>query len=611
MSVQENIVIRKSRKGNVIAVSREHYLRDDLSCGSDLCRICKHPALGLATGRLGANQEAYVIPDVSAVLDQTDVILSGIKPFKEVLFLETVINEVRLASAKVYARVKEALTTMGSSANYAIFSNEHHRSTFVKRSDQTSASAYSEECILSAATWLDQHWKPIRRPAILVTDKDLLGKTLETVEIISVENLVRKYEGVEPQLRDLVQTRDENSDVDMRDAKRPRLYPDYIPLADAQRKVKNGKLFQGVFNTNPFNRLEGTVKIQKGTGDEGERFSVLIQGRENMNRSVQGDFVIVETLPKDQWKVPSKVALDEGDDSEDDDGKDSTNVASEVHQSDSVQAIPTGKVVSVSKRNWRPFGGSLDAARYTGGDSALFIPAEKAIPRIRIRSRRVQELLRKRLQVVIDAWDRNSHLPRGHVVREIGEVGDVDAETEMLLLENDVPTWKFSSAALACLPTEDWKVTEENVHSRLDLRSKCIVSVDPPGCTDIDDALHCEEKPDGTFEVGVHIADVTAFLRHGSELDKEASDRGTTVYLVDRRIEMLPSLLSSKLCSLMGEVERLAFSAIFHMDQEGNELDVYFRRSVIRSARAMTYEEAQNRIDAHRKGKRYDNPVRG
>lgn len=124
-----------------------------------------------------------------------------------------------------------------------------------------------------------------------------------------------------------------------------------------------------------------------------------------------------------------------------------------------------------------------------------------------------------------------------------------------------------------------------------------ICSVDPPGCTDIDDALHSRVLSNGNIEVGVHIADVSHFIRPGTALDKEAASRATTVYLVDKRIDMVPELLSSNLCSLRGNVERFAFSCIWELDNDANILKVNFHKSVIESKAAMTYEEAQLIID--------------
>lgn len=121
--------------------------------------------------------------------------------------------------------------------------------------------------------------------------------------------------------------------------------------------------------------------------------------------------------------------------------------------------------------------------------------------------------------------------------------------------------------------------------------------MDPPGCTDIDDALHARTLPSGKIEVGVHIADVSHFIRPNNAMDKEAASRATTVYLVDKRIDMVPELLSSNLCSLRGNVERFAFSCIWELDENANILSTKFHKSLIKSSAAMTYEEAQLLID--------------
>lgn len=137
----------------------------------------------------------------------------------------------------------------------------------------------------------------------------------------------------------------------------------------------------------------------------------------------------------------------------------------------------------------------------------------------------------------------------------------------------------------------------QDVAKRVDLRDIAICSVDPPGCTDIDDALHCRRIDSGNFEVGVHIADVSHFIRPGNALDKEAASRATTVYLVDKRIDMVPELLSSNLCSLRGNEERFAFSCVWEIDENANILETKFHKSIIKSKKAMTYEEAQLIID--------------
>lgn len=137
----------------------------------------------------------------------------------------------------------------------------------------------------------------------------------------------------------------------------------------------------------------------------------------------------------------------------------------------------------------------------------------------------------------------------------------------------------------------------QDYKERVDMRKLSICSVDPPGCTDIDDALHARSLPNGNIEVGVHIADVSHFIRPQNAMDKEAASRATTVYLVDKRIDMVPELLSSNLCSLRGNVERFAFSCIWELDKDATIINTKYHKSVIESKAALTYEEAQIIID--------------
>ena len=132
----------------------------------------------------------------------------------------------------------------------------------------------------------------------------------------------------------------------------------------------------------------------------------------------------------------------------------------------------------------------------------------------------------------------------------------------------------------------------------MDLRHLDVCSVDPPGCKDIDDALHCITLENGNYQVGVHIADVTHFVRAGAEIDKEAARRCTTVYMVDRRTDMLPGLLTESLCSLVCHVDRCAFSVIFEIDPKTfKTVKVDFGKSIIRSRESLSYYQAQDMID--------------
>lgn len=383
--------------------------------------------------------------------------------------------------------------------------------------------------------------------------------------------------------------------------------------------VKNGTLHQGIFNVSPYNYLEGSVHVPAFEK------SLLVFGRENSNRAVSGDVVVVEVLPKEQWKAPSSKIIEEEtlNKNENADVEEGEAVITERErralqeevkrvQGKSIEGRPqpTARVVGIVKRNWRQYVGHVDhdSVKSTVKQSrtqqmVFLIPMDKRIPKIRVRTRQAGEMLGKRVLVTIDSWNRESRYPMGHFVRSLGELESKGAETEALLLEYDVQYRPFPKTVLDCLPPEghDWRVPtspdDPGWKGRRDLRDLLVCSIDPPGCVDIDDALHAHPLPNGNFQVGVHIADVSHFVKPNNAMDKEASTRGTTVYLVDKRIDMLPMLLGTDLCSLKPYVERYAFSVLWEITPDAEIVSADFTKSVIRSREAFSYEQAQLRID--------------
>jgi exosome complex exonuclease DIS3/RRP44 len=323
-----------------------------------------------------------------------------------------------------------------------------------------------------------------------------------------------------------------------------------------------------------------------------------------------------------------------------------------------VPPSPRGRVVGIMKRNWKHYCGSLASdgdlavsqAAGSGGSSGsgaravscLVVPVDRRIPRVRIVTRQRDALAGKRLVVAIDDWPANSRYPRGHYVSTLGTSGDKAVETAVLLLEHDIPTGDFTGEVLSCLPPEGWEVDDVAVAAecrlgatnaaggggggaaamddddasgrkdvsqrsgkadafarppRRDLRHLPVMSIDPPGCRDIDDALHWRDLGNGLWEVGIHIADVTHFMAADTPLDQEAANRSTSTYLVDRRLDMLPKMLTEKLCSLVGHKDRFAFSVLLTVTPDGEIVEADFCKSVIHSIGAHTYGQAQDMLD--------------
>ena len=281
-------------------------------------------------------------------------------------------------------------------------------------------------------------------------------------------------------------------------------YQPHWSMTQVQIGVKSKKLVQGKLEISRDNYLEGLLR-------DGDR-DILIQGRNDLNRAMNEDIVAVRIKPESEWSAPSSRCLD----TELQPGADEAEASAPKA---GLKPIPTGEIVGIIKRAWRNYCGVIEAPN-PGSTRVLFLAAQRQIPKIRIETRQVERLIGQRLVVAIDGWSRKSRYPNGHLVKVLGNVGDKKTENEVLLLEHDVKHDPFSPKVLSCLPDKNWTITEEELAKRVDLREYDIASVDPPGCTDIDDALHCKKLPNGNYEVGVHIADVSHFIKPGKLLPK-------------------------------------------------------------------------------------------
>ena len=364
----------------------------------------------------------------------------------------------------------------------------------------------------------------------------------------------------------------------------------YVSIDAAERAIACGTLLRGTLRSRSGGgaRAGGVAKCRAAR--TGATVSVELSGAGAMNRAIHGDTVAVEVTEGDATGA-------------DDD------------------ASPArGRVVCVLRRGWRALVatvGTSDAATSNEGRevAVLAIPMDARLPKLRLRTRQHAALAGHRLVVEYDRWDVDSQYPEGHYVRDIGLAGDVEAEVDALMVESQMePHMRtYPEAAMAALPSAAWRVTAADISARRDMRDATVFSIDPPGCEDIDDAMSvsritpADAAGVATFEVGVHIADVTHFVKPGSALDVEAQMRSTTVYLVDRRYNMLPPRLSSNLCSLRANIERCTMSAVWHVrmrvdgaaadDSSFEIVDTWIGKSVISSSAALTYTQAQDLVE--------------
>ncbi|XP_062220345.1 DIS3-like exonuclease 2 [Phragmites australis] len=196
----------------------------------------------------------------------------------------------------------------------------------------------------------------------------------------------------------------------------------------------------------------------------------------------------------------------------------------------------------------------------------------------------------------IDEWNEESLYPCAHVIQFLGKGGHVKTHMNAILFENAISDAEFPPKSMECLPDICWKIPQEELEARKDLRNVLTFTIDPPTAFDLDDAISIETLSGGIVRIGVHIADVSYFVHPETALDAEAQSRSTSVYALQRKISMLPSRLSEELVSLNPGVDRLAFSIIWDIDPHGSIISRWIGRSIIFSCCKLSYDLVQDLI---------------
>lgn len=254
-----------------------------------------------------------------------------------------------------------------------------------------------------------------------------------------------------------------------------------------------------------------------------------------------------------------------------------------------------GEIVEVVRRSKTQFAGILEITRnyaFVIPDSTS-MPVDIFIPREHLGGARHGQ----KVIAVISEWPEPSQNPFGRIITVLGRPGDNQVEMQSILAEFGFPL-TFSDASLKEAREIPEEIPERELESRRDFRKDFTITIDPEDAKDFDDAVSLRKLPDGLWEVGIHIADVSHYVPPGSATDGEAYQRGTSVYLVDRVIPMLPERISNELCSLRPQTDRLCFSAVFDLDDKGKIHREWFGKTVIHSDHRFTYEEVQEIIES-------------
>lgn len=370
-----------TRKGGVVKVVKEHYLRDDISCGIAECESCAHfpvnnpvvlKELKSDGNSLCPNRHILVL-DTNAILHQMDL-LEDIG-FNNVIICQTVLNEVKHQNASLYKRLVDLLTSPqgvnctndrrndSNSSRYYLITNEFHKETYVERNAGESANDYNDRAIRTVANFYRNHLKSHQVEVVLLTnDNDNKRKAVEGgLQAFTVSEYVRGMVGISPVILDkLVQS--EKIEEDMAGTKIGRkgvLFPEHLPLAEVTTRLKDGRLKQGSIQISRDNYLEATVSV------EGSTEPIFIQGLLNLNRAVHSDIVAVEILPESEWSFPAALlkiqsvtdnsVVDEVDSDDDEivgrveDAELKAALSSRKRKASALKVLPTGKVVGIIK----------------------------------------------------------------------------------------------------------------------------------------------------------------------------------------------------------------------------------------------------------------------
>jgi ribonuclease R len=256
---------------------------------------------------------------------------------------------------------------------------------------------------------------------------------------------------------------------------------------------------------------------------------------------------------------------------------------------------PEGKITEVIKRNRTRYVGKIELSKnfafvvadYRKMHQDFFIYPEN------INNARNGD----KVIIEVTSWAEHDRKPEAKVVDVLGKAGENEAEIHSIMAEFGLP-FKFPEHVERESEAIDEGITKKEIKKRKDFREITTFTIDPLDAKDFDDALSFRKLDNGNYEIGVHIADVTHYVDLKSELEKEAYDRATSVYLVDRTIPMLPERLSNGLCSLRPKEDKLTFAAVFEMDDKAKIKSEWFGRTIIHSDRRFTYEEAQEILES-------------
>ena len=609
---------KKIKRGQITKLIKTKRLRDDISCDILGCFSCESNSKILET------ELPIIILTQEVISTQMDAI-ENFKSIDNCIIPQSEYN--KLLETK-NDNILKRLKLLTENRNFLIFANEYHSEIALIKDEEKMTKTQRNNIILAnTISYYQEHIINITNDFnlyILMQDqkaidniKEILTKNnnndLNNIKFFYMYSFGEEMLKSSPDLFNFISFKNNEQDKMEIEDENKNIFNTHLNENQMKANIKQGKMFQGKIYFQ--NGILNSAIIKSNLFDK----DIVVEGDKNLNRAMHGDIVCFSFLDESLWKKDIDIKIgeeaDEGIEQEENQDKEVLlNTVSIKEKISQTKFQPTGYVQGVLRRNRNIFCGTIYNPEDTINNSidektknflkdykkenlAVFIPIDSKYPNFLLQLHEVEKYYNERIVIKFDEWSSNIIIPSAHFFKKLGKCLEIPVENEIILYEHNVDINPFSKKIIDSMPNEDveFKCPPEELKKRMDLREKPVCSIDPPGCKDIDDALHGIVLPNGNYELGVHIADVSHYVKAGSVVDKIAAKNCNTIYLVHKRTDMLPKVLTENLCSLVGKKERLAFSVLWEFDKNSLEIkNVKYGKSVIKSMAALTYEQAQN-----------------
>ena len=607
---------KKNKKGQITKLIKTKRLRDDISCDIAECFSCEN------NSKILTIEHPIIFLTQEVISTQMDAI-ENFKIIDNCIIPQSEYNKLLLTKNDI---ILKKLKLLIENRNFMIFANEYHSEIAIIKDEEKMSNVQRNQTILSnTINYFQEHIMNITNDFtiyIILKDeneinsiKSLLNIDLSNIKFFDMFSFGKEMLKSSPDLFNFISFKEnlgqEKNSMEIEDNNT--LYEKHLNEKEMKTNIKQGKMYQGKIYFQ--NGILDTAIVKSMLFDK----DIVIEGNKNLNRAMHGDIVCFSLHDESQWKKDINLKLneegDEGIEQEDNlqDKEMLSNITNIKQKISKTNLQPTGYITGILRRNRTVFCGTIYNPNDTINNSinddlkifmknyqkeniAIFIPIDSKYPNFILQLYQQEKYYNQRIVIKFDIWKENILIPSGHFFKNLGQCLVVPVENEIILYEHNVDINPFSKKIIDSMPNEDveFKCPPEELKKRLDLRNKPVCSIDPPGCKDIDDALHAIILPNGNYELGVHIADVSHYVKSGSVVDKIAAKNCNTIYLVHKRTDMLPKVLTENLCSLVGKKERLAFSVLWEFDKDNLEIkNVKYGKSVIKSLAALEYGQAQ------------------